>query len=453
MRTDRSRTLLRAFAAFLLFTLLAGDFWRNTIGWGGWIALAFVLAAISGVVLVRLRPVVPWTRMPWMLGIFLAWATVSLIWSDYRGATALADLAQYATTLAALFLALCLDWAELLRAIGNALRWVIALSFLFELIVSVIIRHQIVPLWTDYGRGKLPEAFYWSRDLLFHGGQIQGVQGNSNLFAMISLLGLIVFSLELADRTLGRVTGIAWIVLAVAGLALTRSSTVIAATVFTIFVLLFALWMRAVRPGRRLPVYGAMLAAAVLGVLAVWRLQGPILHLLDKSESLTGRTGIWNDVIRLAQERPVFGWGWVSYWAPWVPLFKHLAERKGVTYLQAHDAWLDVWMQLGIIGLVIFILLVGTTLWRSWFRAVDRPRTRVEGPDRFTALTLMPLLIMAALIAQSAAESRILIEGGWALLAVLSIKTKISRGSADTGSGDAPPADAENRAPAQPGAG
>lgn len=427
MRPDRPRTGVHAFAVLLLFTLLAGDFWRNTISWGGWIALAFALAIVSAILLVRLRPEVNWRKMPWTLALFLALATVSIAWSDYRGATALGIIAQYATTVAALFLALCLSWAELLRALGTALRWVIGLSFLFELIVSVIIRHQILPLWTNYGPGKHPEAFYWSRDLLFHGGQIQGIQGNSNLLAMISLLGLIVFSLELADGTLRRTTGIVWIVLAVAAFALTRSSTVIGATVVTIAVAAFALWMRRTRTDRRLHVYVSMLGIAVLGILAVWRLQGPILHLLDKSDSLTGRTGIWGAVIGLAEQRPAFGWGWVSYWAPWVPLFQHLAVRKGVTYLQAHDAWLDVWLQLGIVGLVIFILLVVTTLWRSWFMAVDRLRTSVDGPERYTALTLLPLLVMAALVAQSAAESRMLIEGGWALLVVMAVKTKTER--------------------------
>ena len=79
-------------------------------------------------------------------------------------------------------------------------------------------------------------------------------------------------------------------------------------------------------------------------------------------------------VAALAAERPVLGWGWVSYWAPWAAPFDTLAERKGVLYLQAHNAALDVWFQLGAVGLVLFTALVVSTLWRSWFRAVDRPR-------------------------------------------------------------------------------
>ena len=63
-------------------------------------------------------------------------------------------------------------------------------------------------------------------------------------------------------------------------------------------------------------------------------------------------------MIGLALERPWFGWGWVGYWQPWVEPFDGLAVRNGVEYLQAHNAWLDVWMQLGIVGLVAFASIV-----------------------------------------------------------------------------------------------
>jgi O-antigen ligase len=104
--------------------------------------------------------------------------------------------------------------------------------------------------------------------------------------------------------------------------------------------------------------------------------------------------------------------------------FDGLAVRNGVQYLQAHNAWLDVWLQLGIVGLVVFILLVLTTLRRAWFLAVDRPRDGVADDKPYTALTLFPLLVLAAFVAQSAAESRLILEAGFTLLVVISVKTK-----------------------------
>jgi O-antigen ligase len=106
--------------------------------------------------------------------------------------------------------------------------------------------------------------------------------------------------------------------------------------------------------------------------------------------------------------------------------FDGLATRNGVEYLQAHNAWLDVWLQLGIVGLVVFILLVLTTFGRAWFLAVDRPRSTIVDDQPYRAVALLPLLLLGALIAQSFAESRILIEGGWALLVALSVATKRS---------------------------
>jgi len=413
-------------ASFALFTLFAGDFWRNLISWPGYFVLVGVLTVVIGVVVVRSRPRFRWRSTPKTLVVFLALAIVSIAWSDYPGASALGVVAQLATTLGGLFLGLRLGWPGLLSALGNAFRWILGLSLLFELVVAAIVRHPVLPLTPaqPVPAGRLPSAFYWSRDLLFHGGPIQGILGNSNLLAMIALLSLIVFGIQLVDRTVRRGSAITWLVLAALTLALTRSATVIAAALVTAVVLGFALWMRRAGPARRTPVYVTAFALLAAGIVLISVFASRIPALFGKSEDLTGRLDIWHAVIGLAQQRPVAGWGWVSYWAPWVKPFKGLATRGGVEYLQAHNAWLDVWLQLGVAGLVVFVLLVLTTLGRSWFLAVDRPRFTVADDRPYRATTLLPLLLMAALIAQSFAESRILIEGGWALLVALAVATK-----------------------------
>jgi O-antigen ligase len=431
--TDRVRAARSAtgtgeavLAALILFTLFAGDFWRNLISWPGYFVLAGVLAVVSGVLLVRSRPSFRWRKTPKTLVLFLALAVVSIAWSAYPGASALGVLAQLATTVGGLFLGLRLGWPGLLNALGNAFRWILGLSLLFEVVVAVFVRQPVLPLTPVQAApaGKLPQAFYWSRDLLFHGGPIQGIVGNSNLLAMIALLSIVVFGIQLADRTTRRGSAVTWLVVAALTLALTRSATVIAAALVTAVVLGFALWARRAGPDRRAPVYVVGIAAVAAVVVLVSVFASRIPALFGKSEDLTGRLDIWSAVAGLAQQRPVFGWGWVSYWAPWVKPFDGLATRNGVEYLQAHNAWLDVWLQLGFVGLAVFVLLVLTTFGRSWFLAVDRPRTTVADDQPYRAIALLPLLLMAALIAQSFAESRILIEGGWALLVALCVSTK-----------------------------
>ncbi|GAB3612417.1 O-antigen ligase family protein [Humibacter ginsengisoli] len=422
-----------AFAGFTFFTLFAPDFWRNSISWYGWGVAALIGLIGSIVFLVRAKPRVPVRKWPKTLLLFLLLCIVSIAWSAYRLESVEAAVTQLATTTAAAFFALCLSWEQILRALGAAFRWIIGLSLLFELIVSLIIRHHILPIFTtyQYPSGKLPNAFYWSRDLLFHGGQIQGIVGNSDILGMITLFALIVFGIQLADRAVNRTAGIVWLALAGITFLLTRSSTVIVAMAAVIVVLLFAWWGRSVPQSRRVPIYVTAAAVIVVGAASVILFWGTITKILGKSADLTGRTDIWDKVIHLAQQKPYFGWGWISYWAPWVEPFKGLAIRNKVEYLQAHNAYLDVWLQLGILGLVIFALLVLTVFGRSWFKAVDRAPFDEQGVVRadvpYTAITLLPLLFMAALIAQSFTESRLLIEAGFALLAMFSIKTKLER--------------------------
>lgn len=424
MRAARVRPLRVAYAALMIFTLMAGDFWRNLLSWWGWGALVVLLlvGAVVALVLTRMKL----RRLPLALLAFIGLATVSVFWSFYPGATLIGVAGTWATTVAALFLAVLLTWAELLRALGIALRWILGLSLVFELLVAVIVRHPILPFFTDYGNAKLPKAFYWSRDLLVEGGRIQGIQGNANLLALSALLALIVFGIQLAGKSTRRPTTIAWLVLAVAMLALTRSSTVLIATVVTLAVLGVILAVRATSDRSRILVYSGAGVLAAGAVTAALVFQGPLLTLLGKGEGLTGRVGIWDSVVQLAVQRPVFGWGWVSYWAPWVAPFDHLAVINGVTYLQAHNAWLDVWLQLGVIGVVLFAALVVTAFARSWLMAVDRVSPLPGNSAGYRAVALLPALVLTALLVQSLAESRLLIESDWALLACFAIKGKLT---------------------------
>lgn len=414
----------RALAVVVLTVLLAGQALRNLVGWWGWgVVVAALLVAVV-VVLARQRPRLRWSRTPKSLVAFLALVVLSLLWSAYPGASAIGVVAQLATTIGGVALALTLGAGAFVTALGRSLRIAVGLSLLFELVIAVVVRQPVLPAFIDLPDGRIPDAFYWSQAALLTGGPIQGIMGNRNLLGFVALLGLIVVLVELAARSIGRRAGALWVVLFVATLLLTRSSTVLLCAVAVALAAGAALWARRRGESGRRPVYATAFAAAVVavgGVVVGW---SALLGVLGKSEDATGRLDIWRAVWSLASERPVLGWGWVSYWAPWVAPFDTLAERKGVLYLQAHNAWLDVWLQLGIVGLLLFAALTASTLWRSWFRAVDRPRRSATSTLPYSAVSLAPLLIVVALLAQSLAESRILIEGGWLLVVALAVMTK-----------------------------
>lgn len=420
----RSRFWLRNWASFTLFTMFAGQFLRNLIGYPGYYVVAVAVGVGGAIVVLSVyRPNWNWRRVPKSAFAFVGFATLSVLWSFYPGVSALAAASTWATGTVGVALVLVLSWPEFVRCFAVSLRWHLALGLLFELWVALFVRAPLLPNFVHY-EGKIPMSFYWTRDLLFHGGPIDGIVANKNLFGFVALLALIVFCIQLAAKTVRRGPGIFWITVAVVALLLTRSATVFVALIGVALVLTFALWMRRRPPARRAPVYLTALGVAVAGSVLVWIARAPLLGLLGKSDDFTGRFTIWDTVANLAVQRPVFGWGWTSYWAPWVKPFNDLVVIKGVTYLQAHNTWLDVWMQLGVIGLILFIALVGSTMWRSWFLAVDRPTIHPDQQLPYGFTTLLPLLLVTALVVQSFAESRLLIEGNLALLIGLAFVTK-----------------------------
>lgn len=82
----------------------------------------------------------------------------------------------------------------------------------------------------------------------------------------------------------------------------------------------------------------------------------------------------------------------------------------------------------------------------------DRLR-RVALPRPFDPVSLLPLLVVVALLVQSVAESRLLYQGNWVLFALIAIKTRIVLvGEEPVSAGDGPrtpPARREFRTPAR----
>lgn len=427
MKTLDSRGFRLGFAAFVLFTGLAGDFWRNSLSWYGYGAIVAVIVTISILLLVRNRTVIKFSSLPYPLLGFLVYATLSIAWSFYPLFTTLGAAVQWATTAAAVSIAITLSWGQLLTALGWAVRAILGLSFIFEFIVAVFVRHPIYPVWVTPDDPKHPAALlYWSRDLLFSTGKIQGIVGNSSLLAMIALIAVIVVGLQLATRSLNSFWSWFWMLVALATIVLTRSATIVVGLVAVGIVAAAVILIRRARsPRTRRRTYGGIGLTVVLLAVVAFILRTPLLHSLGKSSTLTGRVGIWEAVIGLAHERPAFGWGWLSYWIVWIEPFKNLIKRGGVEVPHAHDAWLDVWLQAGIVGLVLFGLLALSTLVRSWLMAKDAIISAPGDRGYHSWVSMLPLLVFVAQLIQSIVESRLLLEGGWILFVIWAVKTKL----------------------------
>ena len=108
--------------------------------------------------------------------------------------------------------------------------------------------------------------------------------------------------------------------------------------------------------------------AVVLSGLSLWIWDThsvAVLEALGKDPSLTGRTEIWDSLMRKVADRPWTGYGYGAFWgrigesapADWV------RKETGWIVPSAHNGWIDLLVQLGWPGAVLVgFLIAGTTL-------------------------------------------------------------------------------------------
>ena len=217
-------------------------------------------------------------------------------------------------------------------------------------------------------------------------------------------MGLLVLSMlyfTTTRRTFGASCG-CLLIACVAFLVLlaTKSRTALAATLVGcgVFVLLRA------TPRRAVLLTAAGAAAAVVGTfLYQTHLLGPVWEalLMGRKESdvttLTGRTAIWGfayDQLMDDPSRLLMGFGHDSFWT--AAKTDAVSRMSGFTISEAHNAYLEATLNLGLVGVGLFVacLLGGAARWL----AVGRTRLRRYPADAAFALGLVALAAVHGLV-------------------------------------------------------
>jgi O-antigen ligase len=84
-----------------------------------------------------------------------------------------------------------------------------------------------------------------------------------------------------------------------------------------------------------------------------------ILNALDKDPSLTGRTEFWPQIIeRIIEKHPILGYGTQGFWQAWRGIenpANGISTPKGFKPPHAHNGFLEIALDLGIVGFIIFL--------------------------------------------------------------------------------------------------
>lgn len=403
-------------AGVVLFIAFTAPGWAAAFGAPAAAAAGIVACAGIAVLATRVIRFPQWRSLPWSALAFAGWAGASVAWSRWPETTALTWTLLAATTLVAIALAAMLTWRQLVSALAWALGAVMALSVLFEAWAALIVGG---PVGIEFAavEASTERSDIWTNAQLVTGGRLDGIVGNANLLAMLALLAVVVLAIRLAIEP--RLRGLFGVALAVSAYLLVRteSATAFIATIALAVALVILLAARTARTtSGRVRVYLA--AAAVIAITAVlaWAMRRGILSFLGRDGDLTDRTEIWDLVVSRGAAQPVVGNGFATPWIPWDPAFSDwIVMPRGLHIIQAHSVWVDVWFQLGVVGVVLLAGVYALFVWRTWVFAVRQHRWGRREDQVTATVSLLPVAVGVIVVIQGVTESSPLLLWGWML--------------------------------------
>ena len=240
---------------------------------------------------------------------------------------------------------------------------------------------------------------------------MRGVFSQKNPMAECMLLGLTCYAFRILEDGLRR-SHVACALLLLLCIVLGRSATSLGiALLMATATLFFALHGRTrLRLLLGFSVGWMVLAAVVMLVVA----PDLMFQLAGRDASLTGRGPLWHEVLRVIAERPLLGHGYAGFWNQDSREVQYLWLMAGWQAPDAHNGYLDVTVELGLVGLVLYLALwsrvtlrglaahrrggVTEARWILLFMLVNAVLNLDEGPlpypDEFTMLMPGALLTL-----------------------------------------------------------
>jgi exopolysaccharide production protein ExoQ len=372
---------------------------RSLIGWPGLIGIIAEIAVLCAFSMYARRAGIEWHGLlPISIIVFITWSAISVFWSGYTWISIGGIAYQLAFAFLALYVGLVRDTIQIVRAVGDVLRVLLGVSIVVEVLSGLLL--------------DIPIAFLGIEGNIAELGPIQGIFGSRNTLALVALIAGITFIVELRARSVVRGLGIGSLWLAAICLVLTRSPVIIvAALVVAIAALALYMLRRTAVEGRWMLQIGLLGATLVAGI-AGWIARARIIDYLNAGSEFEVRITLWREMWRLVSLHPLEGWGWTGIWPQTVTPYGWLEFVTRRPHETGLNAFLDVYFQIGLVGFIAFVVLFGLALVRSWLLASNKRPVVFVWP----ALTLVVLLVV------SAAESTVLVEFGWLLLLVCSVK-------------------------------
>lgn len=318
-----------------------------------------------------------------LVAMFIAWLVLSLAWAPAPGVVGThVKLLLYGGFSLILLLGTIVE--------RRHVRW-LASAFVAGAAVSV--------LW-GAAKGGLSMSPGTASEVADSAGRFQGGAGDPNYLAAV-LVPAIMLAGGLAVRRAPvqrMLLALATVIIAV-GLAATQSRGGLIAAIACALVA-FVIWK-----GRR-TLIAVLIALAAMSVATFFLLKPSAWTRILESNQGSGRVDIWTIAWRIVQNHPFFGVGFDQF--PQVSLH-YVLQPGALEYISlivekqivVHNLYLQMWVEDGIVGLVLLLGVVAVSLVSAWL-AVKRfdalGDTEMSAMARASILALVGMLVASVFL-------------------------------------------------------
>lgn len=384
-----------AFAGFAIERLSSHVTYVTIIAGLSLAAIAMLVARRRELSVLRLAPT--------SLLIFLAWALVSVFWTRDQPKTLIGWIGTAAFALLAVAVAHVRDTLQTARTLGDVMRWLLSISLGLE-ILSGILWDTPLPLLGIQGA---------IADL----GPVQGIFGTRNALGFVAVIALITFLVEWRTASVRPGLSVFSVVLAGVLAVLSDSPTVLVIGVVVAVAASALTLVRRAEPAGRTVLQWTLGAALLLALAVLYVSRGAVIAFLGAGSDFSTRATLWSTILDYVRAYPVQGWGWYGPWSTTEFPFLGIDVALRQDHASALNAYFDVLLQLGWLGLLLFVFLCGFALVRSWLDASER---------RAVVYTWTPLVLITLLV-DSMFESFTLHSFGWFMLVLCATRAGLSR--------------------------
>lgn len=276
-------------------------------------------------------------------------AVLSTCWSEDPAFTFRRSVALIGTTLFGVYFASRFSLIDQIKFLSR----VFLVGAIASPVVALVLPH--------YGLADPTFGYAW-----------QGIYTHKNVLGVSMALGVILFVFR---AILARPRGLRWwaaVGLALGVLLMAHSSTGSVALAVTLLVFVLS-------PGLRWPPKKLMILCSLVALMTLGAMWWATTHLttvlswVSRDSSFTGRTTIWMVSIAMIPRHLWLGYGynefWPAYGSDMVARLTHLSEMS-----HAHNAILNVWLDVGLVGVVLFAIQYFKSLWGA-IKAVRHSNT------------------------------------------------------------------------------